>query len=138
MIMSTDFDTFTTAYVDCALWSSVAYGSPDEAAVDPDHTGSFDGSFEYCNYDADDLAPSCRAEIIRVCAEFQENYRELLAQAGSDAQNGHDFWLTRNGHGAGFWDRGYPESVGDKLADAAHGYGACDLYVGDDGAIYGD
>lgn len=21
-------------------------------------------------------------------------------------QAGHDFWLTRNGHGAGFWDRG--------------------------------
>ena len=22
------------------------------------------------------------------------------------AQIGHDLWLTRNGHGAGFWDRG--------------------------------
>lgn len=26
-------------------------------------------------------------------------------------QMGHDFWLTRNGHGVGFWDR--PEIWGD-------------------------
>lgn len=25
----------------------------------------------------------------------------------SMAQLGHDFWLTRNGHGAGFWDRDF-------------------------------
>jgi len=30
-------------------------------------------------------------------------------------QAGHDFWFTRNGHGAGFWDR--PEVYGDTYAD---------------------
>ena len=30
-------------------------------------------------------------------------------------QAGHDFWLTRNGHGAGFWDR--PELYGKNYAD---------------------
>lgn len=34
----------------------------------------------------------------------------------SEAQFGHDYWLTRNGHGAGFWDRGLGE-VGDKLSE---------------------
>lgn len=29
-------------------------------------------------------------------------------------QAGHDFWLTRNGHGAGFWDR--PELYGNSCA----------------------
>ena len=48
---------------------------------------------------------------------------------------GHDFWLTRNGHGAGYWDRGLGE-VGDALTTAAEVYGSCDLYVGDDGKIY--
>lgn len=38
------------------------------------------------------------------------------------AQCGHDFALTRNGHGAGFWDRGYGD-VGDRLTDAARAYG---------------
>lgn len=31
-----------------------------------------------------------------------------------EEQIGHDFWLTRNGHGAGFWDRGLGE-IGDEL-----------------------
>lgn len=39
---------------------------------------------------------------------------------------GHDFWLTRNGHGAGFWDRGLGE-LGDRLTDAAHAYGSVDV-----------
>ena len=38
------------------------------------------------------------------------------------AQHGHDFALTRNHHGAGFWDRGYGD-VGDRLTDAAQAYG---------------
>lgn len=29
-------------------------------------------------------------------------------------QAGHDFWLTRNGHGVGFWDR--PEIYGETYA----------------------
>ena len=31
-----------------------------------------------------------------------------------DEQAGHDFYLTRNGHGAGFWDR--PELYGATVA----------------------
>lgn len=51
------------------------------------------------------------------------------------ARLGHDFWLTRNGHGVGFWDRGLGE-LGDALSEAAKRQGSCDLYVGDDGLIY--
>jgi hypothetical protein len=51
------------------------------------------------------------------------------------AQIGHDFWLTRNRHGAGFWDRGLGD-LGDKLTAAAHTYGESNLYVGDDGQVY--
>lgn len=50
---------------------------------------------------------------------------------------GHDFLLTRDGHGAGFWDRGLGE-IGDALAKAAGAYGESGLYVGDDGMIYVD
>ena len=34
---------------------------------------------------------------------------------GTIEQAGCDFWLTRNGHGTGFWDR--PEIYGDVLAE---------------------
>lgn len=38
------------------------------------------------------------------------------------AQCGHDFLLTRSGHGAGFWDRGLGE-VGERLTAASKPYG---------------
>jgi hypothetical protein len=50
-------------------------------------------------------------------------------------QAGHDFWLTRNRHGAGFWDRGHGAEGAD-LTQHAKSFGDCDLYVGDDGGIY--
>ncbi len=34
-----------------------------------------------------------------------------------------DFWLTRNRHGAGFWDGDYPDGIGERLSDIAHGFG---------------
>jgi hypothetical protein len=56
-------------------------------------------------------------------------------------QLAHDFWLTRNGHGAGFWDRApshEPEwqLIGEQLTKWAHAEGTADLYVGDDKQIY--
>lgn len=33
----------------------------------------------------------------------------------------HDFFLTRNGHGAGFWDGDYEK--GDELSEIAKGFG---------------
>jgi len=48
---------------------------------------------------------------------------------------GHDFVLTRNRHGAGFWDRGYGDK-GDRLTKAAHVYGDASLYEGDNGKLY--
>ncbi len=57
------------------------------------------------------------------CAKFTvENY-ELLNRAGDPWQNGSDFWYTRNGHGVGFWDRGYPDDVADPLTEACKTFG---------------
>lgn len=50
-------------------------------------------------------------------------------------QVGHDFCLTRNGHGAGFWDRGLGE-LGDRLTRASKPYGTQDGYIGDNGLLY--
>ena len=72
------------------------------------------------------------------CTKFQEQNKDLLAQAGDDSQNGHDFWLTRNNHGSGFWDRGYDDeapdstlSIGDALQQAAKSFGERDIYMSD-------
>jgi hypothetical protein len=48
---------------------------------------------------------------------------------------GHDFILTRNGHGAGFWDRGYG-ALGERLTKSAKTFGSITAEIGDDGKIY--
>lgn len=117
-------DAFTAAYIVAALWSSTDNATPDG------------GEPMDANYSVDDIAPDSLAKMIADCAAFQAAHANLLAHAGSAEQNGHDFWLTRNGHGAGFWDRGYPDPVGDALSEAARLCGSADLYVGDDGNIH--
>lgn len=41
---------------------------------------------------------------------------DALAQHGDQHAIGHDLWLTRQGHGAGFWDGGWP-AIGDALTE---------------------
>ena len=102
----------------CALWSST-----DEKGEPLD---------DYCGID--DFATEALETIISECSDFQQ--RNISALAAVDPESaGHDFWLTRNRHGAGFWDRGWGE-VGNELTRAAHAYGECDLYIGDDGQVY--
>jgi hypothetical protein len=112
-------DTFTTAYIECALWAST-----DD-----------DGNPLEDNYGVEDISRAALNQIISDCDAFQTNNAEILALAGDDVQNGHDYWLTRNRHGAGFWDRGYDLKVSTALTDAAHADGACDFYVDDDGEL---
>lgn len=49
-------------------------------------------------------------------------------------QLGHDIWLTRNGHGAGFFDHSYENE--QPLMDAAKALSVVDLYLGDNGKLY--
>ncbi|UCV26747.1 hypothetical protein [Ferribacterium limneticum] len=52
-------------------------------------------------------------------------------------QLGHDFWLTRNGHGAGFWDRDFGDEHSRKaLTELSKVFGETDIYKGDDGLLY--
>ena len=116
-----NMESFEQGYIECAFWSSVTDDGTPFDAVDNDPT------------------PETIARMKADCAAFQANNAALLEQANeyaTDAQQGHDFWLTRNGHGAGFWDGDYPQELGDALTTASKGFGECDMYIGDDGKIY--
>ena len=120
--MTTDYPELH-AYVECALWTSI-----DEQ---PDGNG---GPPMDENYGPEDVAPVALAAMdADVRAFITENAGDLLYL--DPRKVGHDFWLTRNRHGAGFWDRGLGER-GKRLTDAARAYGECGLYVGDDGRVY--
>ena len=44
----------------------------------------------------------------------------------------HDFWLTRQGHGAGFWDGDWDDGLSDQLTDLCGNMGPTCLYLGQD------
>jgi hypothetical protein len=59
---------------------------------------------------------------------------EFLLDGLDLEQVGHDFWLTRNGHGCGFWNGDYEEEIGEKLTEICEEMGERWL-VQDDGEI---
>jgi hypothetical protein len=125
-------DAFLDAYIEAALFSTNDESTP-EGGVPLDQ-----------NYTAGDIAPETLELMEQDADDFLSRYGDLLLDDDSRdidrwgrwSLAGHDFWLTREGHGAGFWDGGWPRH-GDELTDAAHAYGPFELYVGDDGLIYG-
>lgn len=111
-------DTFTRAYIEAALWSSYDhYDEPLEAS-----------------YDRDDIAAKTLATMVWDCAKFQKDNAKWIGSRSTRA--GHDFWLTRNGLGVGFWDGHWTEPSASRLTDASERFGSFDLYVGDDGKIH--
>lgn len=111
---------FVESYLGTALWTDY-----DEEGKPLDD-----------RFGTDDIAQESINEAIEESNDFiQANMDDLMASGGSASQHGHDFWLTRNGHGAGFWDRGYG-AIGERLTAATKPYGEKHAYVGDDGKVY--
>lgn len=115
---------FITGYLVCALWSST---DSDDSPLD-------------AIYSVTDISIHTTDLMKADCKAFYEANSALWEDAigYSDSRAGHDFWLTRNHHGAGFWDREEIRETRDKLTEIAHVYGGFDLYVGDNQLIYSD
>lgn len=114
--------SFTEAYLTCALWSSMDESEPN-------------GGYPLdTNYDIGDIHPESLAIMKEDCRIFYEAYSHLLRE-NSDDLAGHDFWPARNGHGAGFWDGNWPKH-GDELTEASKRFGECDLCIGDDNMLH--
>lgn len=116
--MSVQHSLFISAYIECLLWAETdAHGEPLDA-----------------HYNIYSLSAESHSRIMRDCHCFL-----LVAStsgidlSGLEAQTGHDFWLTRNSHGSGFWDR--PEIYGEEnariLSIMSHCFGNCDPYISD-------
>ena len=140
-VNETDFYLFLQGYRDAMLWANTLEYGADGA--EPDELGPALDAVEYAEHiDAEAWAQAeadCRAFLesavewrILPVVDFDGSIAwpyQGLDTSGAE-QAGHDFALTRNGHGAGFWDRGLGE-VGDKLSKLAESYGECDWLLQD-------
>jgi hypothetical protein len=111
-------NSVTRAYLECALW------------LENDESTPSGGEPLDRNYTVDDVAAESVLQAQNECAAFVERMAEARAVWGDKAEEegveldegnfdpsdvGHDFWLSRNGHGAGFFDS--PEKYGEELAE---------------------
>jgi len=100
---------FVADYLATAAW--VMADSPDECT-------------EFTPIARQQAENDCVSFIERVIEAFgKETGERLLTTPGSDLGYlaAHDFWLTRNHHGAGFWDKGdrYGEAESLELTEIA-------------------
>jgi hypothetical protein len=82
------------------------------------------------NYQVEDITKKTQAGMKKDCKDFYLANREILDRSWPADAAGHEFWLTRNRHGAGFWDSKHGTDEEQKiLTDNAHAYGEVYLYV---------
>lgn len=113
-------------YLETALWAST--DNSNEQGGDP-----LDD-----NYCINDFSAEALEQADQELDAFYEAADSLLSQLTEDemARVPFLFWLSRNGHGSGFFDEGYPGDLGDALQDVAGEFGERYVEVGDDGELY--
>jgi len=112
-----DVNKILDGYIETALWSSGDDGEFDEKTI----------------HDVDDASKNvAKNDILQFINQANENAKDEL-NSYDESQLGHYLWLSRNGHGAGFFD-----DNNDKLQDIARSMKEKNVYTGDDGIIYID
>lgn len=147
----------------CDKTETVLYWNAQTRAHDSCHACSGEGGADSpyeppldANYGPEDIDAGTLVRMIEDCARFRSQNRLCLPVYESAREHGewsgqelagHDFWLTRNAHGTGFWDRFSKHRegkktfawIGDRLAAQCGwrgNYKEVSLYVGDDGKIH--
>jgi len=102
-----NFQKFLNGYLECAAWAD----APEEKT----HL---------------EFKKSAVVEAEKDCRKFFNAHHNSIPK-DSFPQAGHDFWLTRNHHGAGFWDREeiYGKETATHLTTLSHAFGECHIYI---------
>lgn len=119
-ISESELDTILNSYLEAAIWT-------EEEKLSEETEGSEDVDFNIHNF-----TPESRYKALEDIKEFLmdcENSDELIEKLGLE-QVGIDLWLSRNGHGSGFFDRDYEGA--DKAQKCAAKLGTITLFVNED------
>lgn len=134
-----ELDDMVQGYLECALWASTDYDHEDPNEEDEGEPFQLDDRYGIDDIDEETVRQAredCAAMLsLPDAGEYMRRIDTHGEGGGPAAWYGHDFWLTRDGHGAGYWDRGLGD-LGDRLTAMAKPYGEVSLYVGDDGKIH--
>ncbi len=128
---SPEFEVFFNAYLEAALWSSTINDGEEE------NPGDREGDPFDKHFGIEDFTPEAREILEAHCLSFWSRmhyylkHEEPKFQGDRAMQAGHDFWLTSNGHGAGFWDGDWPK-YGEMLTKLSKCYPEINLDMTED------
>ena len=132
-----DLDSLTREALVTAIWTGLVLSENLECAT-------IDEKFPEIG--PDDVPDDIRADIRQRLAAFIETHsddvleylaHDRIVHSGYPPADmlAHDYVLTVDGHGAGFWDRGLGH-LGNRLAGAARADGSINLHADADGRLY--
>ncbi len=114
--------TFKESFTQCAIWAAGEVHQPLPEGEDGPYLGTLDDII-----DIEDLSVDTLKCIIEDCDSFMSGEAWISADDSEekdiDEQGGHDFLLTRDGHGAGFWDGDWEEPHGTALTEWSKTFG---------------
>lgn len=130
-----DIDSIVSSYLEAVIFTEYDNG---ETITEEDPEYDEDGDniiYPFNDKNEDDFSDEAKKQAYGEIAWFIDSAGSAIDDI-ADESIGHDIWLTRNGHGAGFWDRGYDSDIEEVLEQLSKELGSTDAYVGDDGKIY--
>jgi hypothetical protein len=108
-------------YIIAAIWADAPEGTHPRATKQAMGAAHRD-CLTFCHQAGPDLL----REVMRAHADGYGAHPDCGTEHPVFAAMGHDLWLTRNGHGVGFWDRDALKEgdLGDRRSDVARAMGA--------------
>jgi len=131
-ITQEDLVEILKGYLEAAIWTEEDQLNDDNSVIDDENDSDLK------KFTIEDLDDNSKLQAYSDIKKFMEAAgKDAISEAIDDNglfQLGMDIWLTRNHHGAGFFDHSYYHE--SELTEAAHSLGEVDLYLGDDLKIY--
>jgi len=150
-LSQSDINEILRGYLECALWTeqeelenqaTMEFDDDDDDDMDDiEKLIRLKGKFDKKSFSAfisEDIDVNSRIDAYKDIKTFivnagDEATQEAISETGL-FQLGMDIWLTRNRHGAGFFDHNYDNE--ESLTKAAQNLGEKNLLIGDDGKLY--
>ena len=148
LISQKEINSILKGYLECALWTDEEYLKTQEIPkidFNEDDTEDEMEDFEKMyktpqqNFTIEDIDTNSLISTYN-------DIKKFIEYAGSEAVNyainengyerlGFDIWLTRNGHGAGFFDHSYDDDIEKKLINAGKKLTEVHLYLTEENKI---
>ncbi len=132
--VTSNFKDFLEGYLETAIWAEES-NLEEELKLAWDEGIETEGVRDAREFHNGHFCKDAIRKATKDCKDFLREAEDILENEPEDDPStwGHDFWLTRNGHGAGFWDGDYEK--GKELTEIAKGYGEVNLTITNDGEI---